>query len=461
MSWNRGKFGIILACFQIVFIILFAIFIDYGEQADAKGHEESELENYYPLFQDVHVMIFIGFGFLMTFLKRYGFGSIGFNFLLAAFVIQWATLMEGFFWQEDGTFHVGAEQMLTADFAAAAVLISFGAVLGKVSPLQLIIMAFLEIIILTVNLYLGLEHLKVLDVGGSMFIHTFGAYFGLTVARILYKKSAEDNDKEGSVYHSDLFSMIGTIFLWLFWPSFNAALAQGDDRYRAVLNTYYSLAACTVTTFVISHLVQKDGKFNMVHIQNATLAGGVAVGSSADLMIHPWGALIIGTLAGILSTIGYTYFTPCLSSKAKVHDTCGVNNLHGMPGVLAGIIAAIVVSFADEDTYGDSLYSQFPALVPANNTAEFTELASRIEGLEPGDGRSASTQAGYQMVALIVTLAFAIVGGAITGFILKLPIWDPSQEDELFEDEPYWEDIEKEPMMKYADKEQNQSESKI
>lgn len=49
------------------------------------------------VFQDVHVMIFIGFGFLMTFLRRYGFGSIAFNMLLASFAIQWSTLTSGVF----------------------------------------------------------------------------------------------------------------------------------------------------------------------------------------------------------------------------------------------------------------------------------------------------------------------------------------------------------------------------
>ena len=34
-------------------------------------------------------------GFLMTFLKRYGYGSIGFNFLLAAYVLEWALLIRG------------------------------------------------------------------------------------------------------------------------------------------------------------------------------------------------------------------------------------------------------------------------------------------------------------------------------------------------------------------------------
>ena len=43
----------------------------------------------YKMFTDVHVMMFIGFGFLMTFLRKYGHSSVGFNFLVSAFVIQW------------------------------------------------------------------------------------------------------------------------------------------------------------------------------------------------------------------------------------------------------------------------------------------------------------------------------------------------------------------------------------
>ena len=51
----------------------------------------------FTVFQDVHVMIFVGFGFLMTFLRRYGYSSIGFNLLLAALVLQWATITTGLF----------------------------------------------------------------------------------------------------------------------------------------------------------------------------------------------------------------------------------------------------------------------------------------------------------------------------------------------------------------------------
>ena len=46
-------------------------------------------------------------------------------------------------------------RLLTADFASAAVLISFGVVLGKTSPLQLILMALIEIVLFVANEVLG------------------------------------------------------------------------------------------------------------------------------------------------------------------------------------------------------------------------------------------------------------------------------------------------------------------
>jgi len=48
-----------------------------------------------------------------------------------------------------------------------------------------------------------------------------------------------------------------------------------------------------------------------VHIQNATLAGGVAVGTMADMIIQPHGALLVGALAAVVSVIGYRFITVC------------------------------------------------------------------------------------------------------------------------------------------------------
>lgn len=46
-----------------------------------------------------------------------------------------------------------------------------------------------------------------------------------------------------------------------------------------------------------------------MHIQNATLAGGVAIGGCAYLLVYPYGAILLGMLAGCLSVYGYTIMT--------------------------------------------------------------------------------------------------------------------------------------------------------
>lgn len=54
----------------------------------------SEMNRKYPAFQDVHVMIFIGFGFLMVFLKTHCWTSIGFNFMIACWALQLNMLVQ-------------------------------------------------------------------------------------------------------------------------------------------------------------------------------------------------------------------------------------------------------------------------------------------------------------------------------------------------------------------------------
>ena len=49
-----------------------------------------------------------------------------------------------------------------------------------------------------------------------MYVHVFGAYFGLAVSKFLHQKSIE-GEEAVSVYNSDLFAMIGNFIknLWL------------------------------------------------------------------------------------------------------------------------------------------------------------------------------------------------------------------------------------------------------
>jgi ammonium transporter Rh len=57
-------------------------------------------------------------------------------------------------------------------------MISFGALLGKASPAQMLALGFFETIFYHLNIFITIFKLKVHDIGGGMVIHTFGAYFG-------------------------------------------------------------------------------------------------------------------------------------------------------------------------------------------------------------------------------------------------------------------------------------------
>ena len=57
--------------------------------------------------------------------------------------------------------------------------------------------------------------------------------------------------------------------------------------------------------------------------------------------------MIIGAFAGIISAIGFLKLSGFLEKRVNLHDTCGVHNLHGLPGVLGGIIGATSTSLAE------------------------------------------------------------------------------------------------------------------
>ena len=189
--------------------------------------------------------------------------------------------------------------------------------------------------------------------------------------------------------------MVGTLFLWMFWPSFNGALATEAQQQRVIVNTVLSISASCITACGISRVMLQ--RLDMEVVLNATLAGGVTVGSSSDLVVTGGVAMAIGALAGIVSAFGFLKLSGFLKEKIGLHDTCGVHNLHGMPGILGAVIGAISASLAD---------TAFDNEETLNKTFE-----------KVGEGRTTSEQGWFQMAALGCTLALAISGGAISGFI--------------------------------------------
>lgn len=108
---------------------------------------------------------------------------------------------------------------------------------------------------------------------------------------------------------------------------------------------------------------------------NATLAGGVAIGTCSSLILPPVYAMLVGGLAGIVSALGYLHLTLFLQERMGLYDTCGVHHLHGMPGIIGGVAGAFSCAFSEsafrnkrtnEVPYA-MIHNIFPALIEKNN----------------------------------------------------------------------------------------------
>lgn len=161
----------------------------------------------------------------------------------------------------------------------------------------------------------------------------------------------------------------------------------------------------------------------------------------------------------------FSHFKPFLEKYLKLQDTCGVHNLHAMPGMLGGFIGAIVAAAATESVYSKEgwvkdmhltslsgkltwtcllclLHSEWKGLFKCCVHLTWTVIAfifkdfcrfsvtsdqlrvtyfflPRLINVFDFEGdfanRSVGTQGGYQAAGTCVAIAFGLVGGAIVG----------------------------------------------
>ncbi|NXP73015.1 RHBG protein, partial [Ramphastos sulfuratus] len=417
-----------LGLFQATLLLFFALFVTYGEpsaRAEDASLAAKQLYGTFPLFQDIQVMLVVGLGLLLTFLPRYGLSVLTQNFLLLNFCTQWALVLQGLLQRfHHGQIQLELRSLLLAEFAAVTVLISVGAVLGRTSPCQLLIVAACEVPAYLASEWVIAAHLGVLDVGGTITIHIFSCYFGLGVSKALFGRGRQLlHPKETPTPRSDLTSLLGTLILWVFWPSFVAVLCQpGDAQHRAILNTILAMSASAVTTVVASSLLE-DGRLRPGHLQNGSLAGGVAIGAVADMTMPPVAALALGSLSAMVCVLGFRFLTPFLRRKLMLQDHCGIHNLHGLPGILGAVASAVVILVAPKDTSRSPFSQVSPAGVNASEAA-----------VGQWGKRGAGGQALCQAAGLAVAIGGSLLTGLLTGAMLRLPCLARPPEQHCFED---------------------------
>jgi len=204
-------------------------------------------------------------------------------------------------------------------------------------------------------------------------------------------------DENKPSYLSQIWSFIGALFIFIMFPSFNAALAPAGTQHRVILTTVYALTSAAVVAFALVHWHHygKGYRLDIGELRDAIVAGGITVACAHSYVMPPFGGTILGPVGALLSLLGYWFLGPVIASK-NLYDIRGALFRHAIPGLLAAVASSI--SLATYKTDGEARGGQlFNSLFPEKND-----------------------QALRQFFGWLITIFLAPVAGFITGEIISL-----------------------------------------
>ncbi|WP_036303615.1 ammonium transporter [Methylotenera sp. L2L1] len=189
------------------------------------------------------------------------------------------------------------------------------------------------------------------DFAGSVVVHAMGGWIALTAVVLLGARNGRYS-KDGRLHAyppSNIpFLALGAWILTVGWFGFNVMSAQSIQGITGLVavNSLMAMVGGTLAALII-------GKNDPGFVHNGPLAGLVAVCAGSDVM-HPLGALVTGSIAGVLFVWTFTL----TQQRWKIDDVLGVWPLHGLCGAWGGVAAGIFGLKALGGIGGVSLTSQ-------------------------------------------------------------------------------------------------------
>ena len=172
------------------------------------------------------------------------------------------------------------------------------------------------------------------DFAGSVVGHAMGGWIALPAVLLLgarYGRYTKEGRISAHPPSSIPFLALGAWILTVGWFGFNVMSAQTIDKISGLV-AMNSLMAMVGGTLVAMVAGRNDPGF----VHNGPLAGLVAVCAGSDVM-HPIGALFVGSVAGGLFVLMFTL----TQNRWKIDDVLGVWPLHGLCGAWGGLAAGI------------------------------------------------------------------------------------------------------------------------
>ncbi len=172
------------------------------------------------------------------------------------------------------------------------------------------------------------------DFAGSVVVHAVGGWIALGAVLMLGARRGRYR-KDGHVVAippSNIpFLALGSWILCAGWFGFNVMSAQSMDNVSGLvaMNSLMAMVGGILSSLLV-------GRNDPGFVHNGALAGLVAVCAGSDVM-HPIGAFITGGTAGALFVLA---FNQC-QNKWRIDDVLGVWPLHGLCGVLGGVLCGV------------------------------------------------------------------------------------------------------------------------
>ena len=179
-----------------------------------------------------------------------------------------------------------------------------------------------------------LAELGLYDFAGGTVVHITAGVAALVAALVLGNRNGFPGHAMRP--HNMTMTVTGAGMLWVGWFGFNggSAVAANGDAAMAMLVTHISAAAGSLAWMAMEW--KKFGKPSALGIATGMVAGLGTI-TPASGYVGPGGALVIGTLAGVICF----YMVIFIKQKLQIDDSLDVFPVHGVGGILGTLLAAV------------------------------------------------------------------------------------------------------------------------
>lgn len=182
------------------------------------------------------------------------------------------------------------------------------------------------------------------DFAGSTIVHSVGGWIALVGAWIIgprMGKYGKDGRSKAIPGHNLTIGALGVFILWFGWFGFNPGsqlAASGEENRVAISHVFLAtnLSACAGGFASLITAWARYKKPTLSLTLNGVLAGLVSITAGCDA-VSPVGALIIGSLAGVLMVFSVEFIDRVL----KVDDPVGASTVHGVCGVFGTLMVGL------------------------------------------------------------------------------------------------------------------------